>query len=106
MDWSLVSVLTSTVIETAETLRLDPEPVIVTVPCTDEVRPTASLGAARKASCSRTRYPACEPEATVQVPDEPPVDEAVELVLAEAVGLDLAELRLSFWGDEPAKTTK
>jgi hypothetical protein len=55
MDWSLVNVLTSTVIDAAETLMLDPEPVIVTVPCTDEVRPTASLGAARKASCSRTR---------------------------------------------------
>ena len=32
------------------------------------VRPTASSGAGRKPSCSRTRYPATEPVATTQRP--------------------------------------
>jgi hypothetical protein len=40
------------------------------------------------------------------VPEAPAVDDAVVLLLAEAVGLEVAELRLSFSGDEPAKTTK
>src|SRR5450631_4737698 len=68
IDWSEVSLLTSTVKVAAVTASALSVPPMVTLPVTDEVRPTASLGADRKASCSRTRYPATEPAETLHVP--------------------------------------
>ena len=70
-------------------------------PVTAVVRPTASLGAESAASFSRTRYPAWDPEPTVQVPA--PVLES-GLVDADVDGV--GELSANFCGDEPAKTTK
>jgi hypothetical protein len=56
----------------------------VKLPVTDDVRPTASVGAGSPASCSRTRYPATEPVPTVQVPTPglAPAEAAGEAVLA------------------------
>jgi hypothetical protein len=53
--WSLVSDCTLTVNVAARTDSAVADPVTVTLPVISEVRPTASLGAWTKASCSRTR---------------------------------------------------
>src|ERR1019366_10625715 len=68
IDWSELSLLTATVKVAAVTVSALSVPPMVTLPVTDEVRPTASVGADRKASGSRTRYPATEPAATLQAP--------------------------------------
>jgi len=69
------------------------------LPLIDEVRPTASLGAPTKASCSRTRYPATEFFATVHDPAAWP------LARGEADVLGVA-LRPSFAGAVRGKTTR
>src|SRR5690242_2511509 len=65
---SLVRVDTSTVKVAAVTVYPSADWVRIRLPVTDEVRPTASVGAGSPASCSRTRYPATEPVPAVQVP--------------------------------------
>src|SRR5689334_13356441 len=76
---SLVRVDTSTVKLAAVTLYPSADRARVRLPVTDEVRPTASVGAGSPASCSRTRYPVTEPVPTVQVPTP-------GLALAEVAG--------------------
>jgi hypothetical protein len=66
--WSLVNDCTFTVKLAAPTVSALPDPVIAALPVICDVLPTASLGACRKASCSRTRYPATECAATDHVP--------------------------------------
>lgn len=69
------------------------------LPVIDDVRPTASLGAPTKASCSRTRYPATEFFATVHEPA------ACSLETGELEALLLA-LIASFWGALVGRTIK
>jgi len=65
------------------------------LPLIDEVRPTASLGAPTKASCSRTRYPATEFFATVHDPAAWPLarGEAEALAVAHVDPLSLVHYK-------------
>src|SRR5438132_1225182 len=97
---SLVSVLTSTSNDAALTCSVPFESLNVMEPVMALVLPTASLNAGRPPSCSRTRYPALDPEAIFHEPER-----AVAAPDVAAAELD-GELSVSGAGDAVGNTNR
>src|SRR5260370_38422441 len=103
IDLSLFSVFTATLNDADATVTPPPDRASVASPVIDDVRPTASLWAGRNASCSRTRYPACEPAPRSQRPASPFAELVDELV---AAALAVGVVSVNGFGEGVGRNTK